>query len=551
MWEAQISVADVDDTPADAVRADAVRADLGVVPLERGSRIAVATLEHGRAVDVREHDAARVGDDDRLRRPGARIVWQDAKAAAPALLDAGVPIDRVRDARLVHRILVDARSLPLEERWSRSLRTEAEGLFSLAPEPEPLDALAEQLQRQEAAIGDDAGLAMLAAAESMGAVLAVELSREGLPFDRDRHDALLTEALGERAVHSPSGRPSRMEALAVEVRAALGDPSLNPDSPQEVLRALRRAGVDVASTARWELREHDHPAIEPLTAYKRMARLHTANGWSWAQRWARVDERGRCRMAIEYVPGGVVTGRWATEGSGAMQIARQIRGAIAAEPGMRLVVADAAQLEPRALAALARDEALAEAGRGADLYQALVDRGVVDTRTHAKLGMLGALYGGTTGESAVVLPRLGRAYPRAMATVEAAARAGERRERVRTWLGRTSPLPPRWRDDEHGGRQARAWGRFTRNFVVQGTAAEWALAWMAGVRRAIRDVEGAALVCFLHDEVIVQAPEARAHEVAEAVRAAAALAGRTLFGDFPIEFPVQTAVVGDWGQAKD
>lgn len=542
MWEGQITVVDV----------DADRADVGVVPLERGSRIAVATLDDGRVVDARVHDAARVGADDRLRRPGARIVWQDARAAAPALLDTGVPIDRVRDARLVHRILVDARSMPLDERWSRALRGDAGGLFSLAPEPEPLDALAEQLRAQDAAIGDDAGLAMLAGAESMGAVLAVELGREGLPFDRQRHDALLAEALGERPVGSGSGgRPGRMEALAAEVRAALGDPHLNPDSPQEVLRALRRAGIDAASTARWELREHDHPVIEPLLAYKRMARLHTANGWSWAQRWARVDERGRCRLVIEYVPGGVVTGRWATEGSGAMQIARQIRGAIAAEPGMRLVVADAAQLEPRALAALAHDEALAEAGRGADLYQALVDRGVVDTRAHAKLGMLGALYGGTTGESALVLPRLGRAYPRAMATVEAAARAGERRERVRTWLGRASPLPPRWRDDAHGGRQARAWGRFTRNFVVQGTAAEWALAWMAGVRRAIRDVEGAALVCFLHDEVIVQAPAERAEEVAEAVREAAALAGRTLFGDFPIEFPVQAAVVGDWGQAKD
>ncbi len=218
---------------------------------------------------------------------------------------------------------------------------------------------------------------------------------------------------------------------------------------------------------------------------------------------------------------------------------------------MRLVVADAAQLEPRALAAIARDEALADAGRGTDLYQGLVDRGVVDRRELAKVGMLGALYGGTTGQSALVLPRLARAYPRAMAVVEAAARAGERRERVRTWLGRTSPLPPRWRDDERGAQQARAWGRFTRNFVVQGTAAEWALAWMAGVRRAIRDVDGAALVCFLHDEVIVQAPQERAAEVADAVRAAAAEAGRLLFGRFPIDFPVQTAIVEDWSQAKD
>ncbi|WP_026373367.1 bifunctional 3'-5' exonuclease/DNA polymerase [Agrococcus lahaulensis] len=520
--------------------------DLAVVPLERGARIAVAALEADGVRDARVHEAARVADDERLGSPGARLVWQDARAIAPALLDAGVRIERVRDLRLVHRILVQARGLPLEERWSRALDAGADALFSLAPEAEGVAAVAEQLRAQEAAIGDDAGLAMLAAAESMGAVVAVELGREGLPFDAARHDALLAAALGERS----AGRPARMEQLAAAVREALGDPALNPDSPQDVLRALRRAGLDAASTARWELRELDHPAIEPLLTYKRLARLHTANGWAWAKRWARVDERGRTRLRIEYVPGGVVTGRWATEGSGAMQIARQIRGAVAAEPGMRLVVADAAQLEPRALAALARDEGLAEAGRGADLYRGLVDRGVVASREQAKVGMLGALYGGTRGQAALVLPRLARAYPRAMAAVESAARAGERRERVRTWLGRTSPEPPRWASDERGAAQARAWGRFTRNFVVQGTAAEWALAWMAGVRRAIADVEGAALVCFLHDEVIVQAPEADAEAVAEAIRDAAALAGRLLFGDFPVEFPVQTAVVDDWGQAK-
>lgn len=526
--------------------------DVGVVPIDRGERIVVATLVDGSATDAVAHDRAHVARDARLAQPGARLVWQDAKAVLPALLDAGVRPERVRDLRLVHRILVEARGLAAEERWSRPLRAQAEGLFSMAPEAEPPHALAEQLAAQEAAIAQDSSLAMLAAAESMGGVIAVEMGRQGLPFDLARHDALLVEALGERPIGAgPLARPRRMEALAATVREALAAPSLNPDSPQEVLKALRRAGLDVASTSRWEIAEHEHPVVEPLIEYKHLARLHTANGWAWAQRWARADALGRTRLAIEYVPGGVVTGRWATEGSGAMQIARQIRGAVAAEPGMRLVVADAAQLEPRALAAIARDAALADAGRGTDLYQGLVDRGVVESRQQAKIGMLGALYGGTTGESAVVLPRLARAYPRAMGVVEGAARAGERRERVRTWLGRTSPVPPRWRDDERGLRQARAWGRFTRNFVVQGTAAEWALAWMAGIRRAIRDVEGASLVCFLHDEVIVHTPEGQADAVAESVRSAAAEAGRLLFGDFPIEFPVQAAVVDDWSQAKD
>ena len=42
-----------------------------------------------------------------------------------------------------------------------------------------------------------------------------------------------------------------------------------------------------------------------------------------------------------WVAGGVVTGRWASRGGGALQLPQQIRSAVRAEPGWRLVVADA------------------------------------------------------------------------------------------------------------------------------------------------------------------------------------------------------------------
>ena len=112
--------------------------------------------------------------------------------------------------------------------------------------------------------------------------------------------------------------------------------------------------------------------------------------------------------------------------------------------------------------------------------------------------MLSALYGATTGEAGQLMPNLMRAYPAATGLVERAARDGERGQRVHTWLGRTSPPPGEgWRagqqranlpdataaDERLARRQARDWGRFTRNFVVQGSAAEWALCWLAAVRR--------------------------------------------------------------------
>jgi DNA polymerase-1 len=272
------------------------------------------------------------------------------------------------------------------------------------------------------------------------------------------------------------------------------------------------------------------------------------------------------RFRPDYVPGGVVTGRWATSGGGALQLPATVRAAVRADPGWTLVVADAAQLEPRVLAAMSGDGAMAAAGRQADLYQGVVDAGIVETRSEAKYAMLGAIYGATTGPSAVLMPRLTAAYPRAVALVEAGARAGERGDVVSTWLGRTSPRPDAaWQaelaaasaegaaaDDVRAARRrGRDWGRFTRNFIVQGTAAEWALCWMASLRRRLLAIDGRPhLVFFLHDEVMVHSPVDVAAEVADAVRESAIEAGRLLFGATPVDFALNVAVVESYDQAK-
>jgi DNA polymerase-1 len=250
----------------------------------------------------------------------------------------------------------------------------------------------------------------------------------------------------------------------------------------------------------------------------------------------------------------------------------QVRPAAIADDGWRFVVADVAQLEPRVLAAMSGDSAMADAARSADLYEGMVAGGAVATRADAKVGMLGAMYGGTRGESGRMMPRLTRRYPRAIGLVEEAARAGERGEVVHTLLGRGSPRPTgAWAERavdlgepgetsgsrEDRDRHRRAWGRFTRNFVVQGTGAEWALCWLADLRNRLWRLGGTGrveerphLVFFLHDEVVVHTPEGMADAVAQEVRAAAATAGRLLFGDFPVDFPLDVSIVRSWADAE-
>jgi DNA polymerase I len=58
------------------------------------------------------------------------------------------------------------------------------------------------------------------------------------------------------------------------------------------------------------------------------------------------------------------------------------------------------------------------------------------------------------------------------------------------------------------------------------------------------------LVFFLHDEVVVHTPEHLAGDVVEEVRRAADTAGRLLFGAFPVDFPLDVAVVGSWADAR-
>ncbi|QHC59162.1 bifunctional 3'-5' exonuclease/DNA polymerase [Rathayibacter sp. VKM Ac-2760] len=496
------------------------------------------------AAFVREHEAAR-----------PRWVWDDTARWYPVLLAEGVHVARCHDLRLARAILrrseQTARSplaLAAPDAWDGGAAAPAAGDtllgFEEAPaETDELDPLVELARQEEAQASAAEGgrLRLLLAAESVGALIAREIAAAGLPWRADVHDRVLTELLGPRPQFG--GRPARLEALAEAVRRELGAPELNPDSPADLVRALRRAGLAVESTRSWELQSIEHPVIAPLLEYKKLSRLLTANGWAWLDAWV---HEGRFRP--EYVVGGVVTGRWATSGGGALQLPRQIRAAVTADAGWKLVVADAAQLEPRILAALAGDTVMAAAGRGKDLYQGIVDAGVVPDRPRAKVAMLGAMYGATSGEAGRLMPRLARAYPRSVAHVEAAARAGERGEPVSTWLGRSSPPG----DAEATGQRARDWGRFTRNFVVQGTAAEWALCWMGELRARLR-TEGsgtAHLVYFLHDEVIVHAPAGEAERVAAIVREAAVRAGRALFGDQDVDFPVTVAIADAYDEAK-
>ncbi len=524
----------------------------------------------------------------RSRPEVTRWVWRSTAEIAPRLLATGVRVERCYDMEAAETLLLGHEGRYGEPHSAAAAlarlrggpvppdppqRSAEPGAQSSLFEPEtvhlPLSDLlavyAEQQRRHDRSAHPER-LRLLTAAESAGMLVAAEMNRAGLPWRADVHREVLHDLLGER--YAGGGEPRRLAELAEEVSAAFGR-RVRPDLPADVVKAFGQAGVKVRSTRRWELESLDHPAVKPLIEYKKLYRIWVAHGWSWLQDWVR---DGRFRP--EFLAGGTVTGRWVTNGGGGLQIPKVIRRAVVADPGWRLVVADADQMEPRVLAAISRDPGLMEvAGRESDLYQSVSDRAFSGDRAQAKLAVLGAVYGQTSGDGLKNLAALRRRFPRAVAYVDDAARAGEEGRLVRTWLGRTCPpaagaadgaeeagLPQDDPADAAGDRpqewvpgyastNARARGRFARNFVVQGSAADWALLLLAALRRTCADM-AAELVFFQHDEVIVHCPEEEAETVVAAIRDAAELAGRLTFGTTPVRFPFTTAVVECYADAK-
>ena len=585
---------------------------LAVVGDGEGGGLLQAVAEDGtprgpveRAADL----AAAVGERERAQRP--RWLWAATAGLYPGLLAAGVRVERCHDLGLTEQLLLAA-----DGRFGEP-RSFAAALARLRGLPVPNDARGQQAgqpalfehdrlglpegaellaavvavhadQRRRQAEGAPrwavrAGLLrLLVAAESAGALAAGEMGAAGLPWRPEVHDAILSELLGPRPRAGTA--PRRLGELATQIGAAFGGQPLNPDSPAQVLRAFANAGTPLPSTRSHVLRAVDHPAVPLLLAYKELSRLHAAHGWTWLDAWV---AGGRFRP--EYVPGGVVSGRWATRGGGALQIPHALRRAVVADPGWTFVVADASQLEPRVLAALSGDDGLARAAAGGDLYAALAADAFGGDRARAKTALLAAMYGGDVGSLMTVLRRR---FPAAVGYVEAAARAGEEGALVRSRLGRTCPPPSaNWltatgrsagpepagagwlaapepgagvgADPEAGARGrrvARDRGRFTRNFVVQASAADWALVLLAAVRRGLAGRPGGLgppdrptgphLVFFQHDEVVVHCPREDADGVAAAVRDAAEESRRLVFGDTAVRFPLSVAVVDCYADAK-
>jgi DNA polymerase-1 len=206
------------------------------------------------------------------------------------------------------------------------------------------------------------------------------------------------------------------------------------------------------------------------------------------------------------------------------------------------------QVEPRVLAAVSGDQALAAAARELDMY-APVAAALRCDRPTAKVAVLAAMYGQTSGAAGAALRDMDRTYPTAMAYLRAAEAAGREGRDLRTYGGRLLPLSAVVANSEL---PQGAYGRFARNAVIQGAAAELFKAWAATVRDGLHRLPGkpdATIVLCLHDELLVHVPLDAAEAATEVLQTALAATAHWWAAGSGVRFVADIATGPDWAAA--
>jgi DNA polymerase-1 len=369
------------------------------------------------------------------------------------------------------------------------------------------------------------------------------LSATGVPFDAARWRAIARTA-GEEAVRAREA----LDAAAPERPGTLFGESWNWDSPEQVKEALALAGCPVESTADGVLAALDHPLAAILRDYRDAQKRSTTYGNTWLKHVLLDD-----RIYPRWVQLGANSGRMACGSPNMQNLPRgEYRQCVAAPPGHVLVKADYSQIELRIAAKVSGDKALVAAyERGEDLHT-LTARQVLgiaevskEHRQLAKALNFGLLYGmGAKG-----FRNYARSHYGLELTEDQAAGYREAFFRaypgLRRWHRSVGDAPQDTRTLV--GRRVRKVEQFNEklNLPVQGTGAD-------GLKRALdllwarrAEVPRTVPVLVVHDEIVVECPEADAERSTEWLRKCLLDGMGPLVAPVPVEVDVK--VGRTWG----
>ena len=538
--------------------ADAMRAGLVGIALSAGPRHArYVPLGHRTlgAGDGLAPDAALGALAKPLADAGLAKIGHDLKRAALVLGRHGVALDGFDLDTLIAGYLLDAtrpgldlRDLALEEIGYKAITLdEVVGKGAKAPglADVPVDAVVEYAgERSDLALQAAERLAPRLAADGLERLYRdVELPLVPVLVDLERAGVRLdTGALAAQSV----AMAAQLSALQAEIHALAGEP-FNVNSPRQLgtilfdklqLPSSKRTGkTKAASTSVAVLEElaAAHELPRKVLEWRALAKLKG----TYADALPQLVNPDTGRLHTSFSQAVAATGRLSSHDPNLQNIpirtavGREIRAAFTAPPGSVLISADYSQIELRVLAHLSGDPNLKDAfERGEDIHGRTAlhvfgaDSGLDphELRRRAKIINYALLYGktaftlskdvGVTKKAAqTFIDAYFEGFPAVRAYLDRTLDAARETGVVTTMFDRRRRVP------EIASRNAQLRGAAERvavNMPIQGSAADV-------LKRAMIDVHAALppdarMILTVHDELLFEAPEAEAREVADLVR---------------------------------
>ena len=489
------------------------------------------------------------------------VVW--SQDTARVLVGAGVRVTTCWDVAAVQRLQSGRWRADPEYVWARlhgvpedqvpGVASGQPDLFSAAADDPAVKALGaaealEAAELQQAALAQSVGgiAVTTARSESTVELLCAELTADGLPVDRTAAEDLLAEIIGPRPHSAADAAATRAARDGVVLGHAPAGFSADLRSPGQVRSLLAAAGIDVPDTRAFRLEgfRDTSPLVAALLDWRKAERIATTYGYAWLDENLGPD--GRLRGTWTGCDG--AAGRM-TASSGLHNMPAVLRRAVIAQPGHVFIRADLGQIEPRVRAAVSGDVALASATAATDMYLPVAEQLGVDRPT-AKVAMIAAMYGQTTGHGGAAGRGMRAAYPVAMGYLDTADRSAQAGKDLRTYGGRLvrmSGSADRAATESPAARAGR--GRYGRNALIQGAAAELFKMWAVTVRARAAPL-GARIVLCLHDELLVHVPEEHAARAAELLADCLAETAKRWAPGGRVRFIADISTVRCWSDAK-